>query len=125
MGGTAFQGRSCSAFAAGVMVVGLKLAKIENSLPRVLRMLATMIAGGDALADDLNEFNRIVNVGGRMAEWFRGEFGSLACRDLTHCDFATASGVQRYVDSGAVARCRTIAQRVAEQVEATLERETA
>lgn len=123
MGGTAFQGRTCSAFVAGVMAVGLKLGEIENSLPRVVRMLTTMIAGGDALADDVNRFNRIVNIGNRMAERFRREFGSTSCRDVTQCDFATAGGVRRFVESGSVARCRTIARRVAEQVEAVLSQE--
>ena len=120
MGGTAFQGRTCSAFVAGVMAVGLKLGEIENSLPRVVRMLATMIAGGNALADDLNKFNRIVNIGNRMAERFGRELGSTSCRDITQCDFATAGGVQRFIESGSTARCRTIAQRVAAQVEEIL-----
>jgi hypothetical protein len=88
-------------------------------------MLATMIAGGNALADDLNKFNRIVNIGNRMAEWFAREFGSTSCHDVTQCDFSTASGVHRFIESASVARCRIIAQRVAEQVEATLRQETA
>ena len=123
VGGTAFQGRTCSALVAGVMAVGLRLGEIEDSLPRVVRMLATMIAGGNALADDLNQFNRIVNIGSRMAEWFTREFGSTSCHDVTQCDFSTASGVQRFIENGSVAKCRTIAQRVAAQVEATLKQE--
>lgn len=125
MGGTAFRGRTCSALAAGVMAVGLQLGEIERSLPRVARMLATMVAGGDALADDLNKFNRIVKIGNRLAEWFTREYGSTLCGEVTKCDFSTCAGVQRFIDDGSVASCRTIAQRVAEQVAATLATEAA
>jgi hypothetical protein len=55
-----------------------------------------------------------------MAEWFSREFGSTSCRDVTQCDFTTAGGVHRFIESGSVAKCRTIARRVAEQVEEIL-----
>ncbi len=46
MGGTLFMGKTCSAFTAGVMAIGLKAGEIENSYLRVIWLLAIMTAGG-------------------------------------------------------------------------------
>ncbi|HEY6060194.1 MAG TPA: C-GCAxxG-C-C family protein [Gemmatimonadales bacterium] len=116
MGGTLFQGMTCSALTAGIMALGLKLGRIEHSRLRVIRMIATMAAGGDAFADDMNEFNRIMNAGKRIAKWFTGEFGSAQCRSITSSDFSSAAGVQRYIDTNCMARCRHMVQAVAGQV---------
>ena len=117
IGGTAFNGLTCSAFSAGLMAVGLKLGEIEGSYLRVMRMLAIMIAGGNALADHLNKFNRLVNIGHGMAKWFKGEFGSTLCREVTQCDFSSIGDVQRYIEKGSVATCKIIAEKVARQAE--------
>ena len=61
MGGTVFTGRTCSAFAAGVMALGLARGEIENSRLRVLRMIGMMSMGGDAFADKFNAFNKSMN----------------------------------------------------------------
>jgi C_GCAxxG_C_C family probable redox protein len=116
LGGTLFQGRTCSAFTAGVMAVGLKLGEIENSFPRVARMLAIMAKGGNAFGDDLNKFHMMMNTGYRMSKWFRKEFGSIQCCEITHCDFSTAEGVQNYIDSDCITKCQVITQKVAEKV---------
>jgi hypothetical protein len=39
-------------------------------------MIGTMAAGGDAFANDLNKFNRVMNLGHELARWFRGAVGS-------------------------------------------------
>lgn len=44
----------------------------------MLRMIGTMAAGGDAFTDDLNKFNRTMNLGHQLATWFTGAFGSNA-----------------------------------------------
>lgn len=118
IGGTVFRGVTCSALTAGVMALGLREGAIEDSPLRVLKMAAIMLAGGNALADDLNEFNRLTNLGHELAEWFAQEFGSTLCRDITHCDFATSADVDRYIDSGRINRCRAITEQVAQKVEA-------
>lgn len=123
IGGTVFKGLTCSAFTAGLMAVGLKLGEIEDSHLRVFRMLATMIAGGDALADHMNKFNRVMNIGNRMSEWFTKEFGSTLCREVTRCDFSSSGGVQRYIEQGSVTTCRTIAEKVAGKVEEIIKQE--
>jgi hypothetical protein len=117
IGGTAFNGLTCSAFSAGLMAVGLKLGEIEGSYLRVMRMLAIMIAGGNALADHLNKFNRLVNIGYGMSKWFREEFGSTQCREVVRCDFSSTADVQRYIERGSLTSCQIIAEKVARQAE--------
>ena len=41
VGGTVFAGVTCSALTAGVMLIGFELGEIEDSLPRVLRLIGT------------------------------------------------------------------------------------
>ena len=42
-------------------------------------MIGMMAAGGDAFADDLNRFNRAMNLGHELAKWFTGGFCSTQC----------------------------------------------
>jgi hypothetical protein len=70
-------------------------------------------------------FNRVVNLGHRLSEWFTAQFGSTECRAITRCDLATMSGVQRYIDEGGVKRCRAIAERVALKVQDMIGRSSA
>ena len=117
IGGTVFKGLTCSAFTAGLMAVGLKLGEIEDSYPRVTRMLATMIVGGNALADHMNKFNRLLNIGHRMSKWFTKEFGSTLCKEITQCDFSSMGDVHRYIDNDSVTTCRNLAEKVANQAQ--------
>ena len=116
MGGTLFEGMTCSALTAGVMALGLVFGEIEDSRPRVARMLATMALRRDALADDINAFNRAMNLGHDLAAWFETQFGSTQCRALTGCDFATADGVHAYIEHDGTTACARIARLVAERV---------
>jgi C_GCAxxG_C_C family probable redox protein len=125
MAGTAFAGMTCSALTAGVLALGLARGEIEDSRRRVLRMIGTMAVGGNAFADSLNAFNRSMNRGHRLARWFAAQHGSTQCRAITRCDFATAEGVQRYIDGGGTARCRALAESVAERVRGMIRPERA
>jgi C_GCAxxG_C_C family probable redox protein len=116
LGGTIFTGRTCSALTAGVMALGLALGEIENSRLRVLRMIATMAVGGNAFEDKLNAFNKTMNLGHALSQWFAAEFESTQCRAITQCDFATTDGVQRYIDGARCAACKDIACGVAKRV---------
>jgi hypothetical protein len=120
MGGTLFMGMTCSAFAAGVMAVGLQIGEIENSPARVIRMLYRMTFGGDAFDEKINKFNRPMNTGYRMSKWFKQEFGSTQCQAITGCDFSTQAGVSKYIKDNCMTRCREIAARVAEKVQETI-----
>jgi hypothetical protein len=120
MGGTLFMGRTCSAFAAGVMAIGLRDGEIENSRLRVIRLLAIMTAGGDASDESINKFNRSMNRGYRLSKWFRGEFGSTQCQAVTGCDFSDSKGVSSYVEADQITTCRAIGCQVAEKVQELL-----
>jgi hypothetical protein len=120
MGGTLFMGLTCSALTAGVMAIGFRSGEIENSPLRVARMLMRMTFGGNAFDEGINKFNRTMNAGYRMSKWFSQEFGSTQCRAITQCDFATSTGVDRYIESDCINRCRKTAEMVAEKVQATL-----
>ena len=113
LGGTACLGLTCSALTAGIMLTSRRLAVIENSYLRVFRMIALMLAKRDAFADHINTFNVTMNIGNRMARWFAAEFGSTQCRDITGSDFSSAADVRRFLSGGGVAKCRTIAKKVA------------
>jgi hypothetical protein len=123
VGGTVLKGMTCSAFTAGVMAVGLRIGEIENSHLRVMRMIATMVMGGNAFHNDLNKFNRSMNIGYRISRWFFHEFGSTQCHAITQCDFSSTAGVRQYIESDCVARCRTIAEKVAEKARTIIEKE--
>lgn len=121
VGGTALQGMTCSALAAGVMAISLRTGAIEGSRPKVARMLLTMVTGGDALADGRNAFNASMRRGNALARAFVAEFGNTQCRALTDCAFSSEADVERYVTGRKVERCAAMAQRVAELVEAAIE----
>jgi len=79
--------------------------------------IATMIAGGNALADHMNKFNRVMNIGSRMSGWFTKEFGNTLCHEVTQCDFSSLGDVHRYIEKGSVNTCKMMAERVAKQAE--------
>jgi hypothetical protein len=116
VGGTACCGMTCSALAAGVMLLGLAFGELEDSRRRVLKMIGTMAVRGDAFADDLNGFNRAMNRGHELATWFAAEHGSTRCSTLTGCDLSTLAGVRRFVEADGVDRCQDVARSVAARV---------
>jgi hypothetical protein len=120
-GGTAYAGLTCSALTAGIMFLGLSLGEIEDSPRRVLRMIGIMAVGGDAFVDDLNAFNRVMNLGHELARWFKEQYGSTQCRDITGCDCSTLAGARTYAESGCVERCGGIAREVALRVRGTVQ----
>lgn len=116
MGGTLFTGMTCSALTAGVMALGLASGQVENSRPRVLRMIGIMAVGGNAFTDELNAFNRVMNLGHELARWFEAEFTSTQCRALTRSDFTSAADVREYIERDGASGCGRIADRVATRV---------
>ena len=117
IGGTLFIGKTCSAFTAGVMAIGLRAGEIENSIPRVIRLLAIMTIGGNTFDEKINKFNRSMNRGYKLSRWFTKEFGSTQCQAITHCDFSDLTGVNNYIEGDCIPRCRQIAEKVAIKVQ--------
>jgi hypothetical protein len=120
MGGTLFMGKTCSAFTAGVMAIGLRVGEIENSYLRVIWLFAIMTAGGYAFEEGINKFNRSVSRGVRLSKWFVNEFGSTQCQAITQCDFSNPEGVKKYMEDDRLTRCKEIAEKVAEKVQQIL-----
>lgn len=120
MGGTLFMGRTCSAFTAGVMAIGLRTGEIEDSPLRVIRLLAIMTVGGNAFDEKINKFNRSMNRGYKLSRWFTKEFGSTQCQAITHCDFSDLMGVNNYIDGDFITGCKQIAEKVAVKVQAMI-----
>jgi hypothetical protein len=83
-------------------------------------MLTIMIVGGNAFADHLNKFNRLMNIGHKMSKWFRIEFGSTLCSEVTQCDFSSLEDVHRYIENGSLTTCKIIAEKVATQAESII-----
>jgi hypothetical protein len=117
MGGTLFMGKTCSAFTAGVMTIGLKTGEIEDSPLRVIRLLAIMTVGGNAFDEKINKFNRSMNRGYKLSRWFTKEFGSTQCQAITNCDFSDITGVNNYIEGDCITRCKQIAEKVAVKVQ--------
>jgi Putative redox-active protein (C_GCAxxG_C_C) len=120
MGGTLFMGRTCSAFTAGVMAIGLRTGEIEDSPLRVIRLLAIMTVGGYAFDEKLNKFNRSMNRGYKLSKWFTEEFGSTQCQAITRCDFSDPKEVNRYIEGDCITRCKQIAEKVAVKIQIML-----
>ena len=116
IGGMALSGLTCGAFVAGVVAIGSAIGEIEDSVPRVLRMMWMMKNGENALADDVNKFNRPMNIGTKLGEWFSEQFGSTQCRDIIDADLSMPVGVQKYIREDGVPRCRKIAEKTAGKV---------
>jgi hypothetical protein len=119
-GGTLFMGRTCSAFTAGVMAIGLRIGEIEDSPLRVIRLLAIMTVDGNAFDDKLNKFNHSMNLGYKLSKWFSKEYGSTQCQSITQYDFSTPSGVNNYIEGGCITRCKQIAESVAVKVQSMI-----
>jgi protein-S-isoprenylcysteine O-methyltransferase Ste14 len=122
LGGTVFAGMTCSALTAGAMALGLGIGEIESSRWRVLQMVFLLRTGGPAFADSVNKFNKSMNRGGDLAGWFTSQFGSTQCRALTGADFSSTAEVEAYIQRGGIAKCRLIAQKVADRVQLMLKK---
>ena len=75
-----------------------------------------MAVGREAFADEMNAFNRVMNLGHDLAVWFEDRFGSTQCRALTGCDFAVPGDVEAYITSDGTRACRATSHAVAEHV---------
>ncbi|MBN1574811.1 MAG: C_GCAxxG_C_C family protein [Deltaproteobacteria bacterium] len=117
VGGTVLRGDTCSALTAGVLALGSKIGEIEDSYIRVMSMMFKMMTGGDAMGDDVNKFNKAINVGNKLALWFKDRYGSTRCGDIVKTDFSNIDSVNKYLSSNRIESCREITLAVAERVQ--------
>ena len=120
LGGTLLSGMTCSALTAGIMAIGLKKGRIENSYVRVFRMIRMMGPDDKWLGDEINNFNRSMNLGNRLHAWFKNTYGTCKCRKICGCSFDDEAEARRYVEKGGVRQCRSIAASVAHKVRESL-----
>ena len=116
LGGTLLQGMTCGALTGGVLAIGLKFGDIEDSYRRVIRWTLQALIDGDIKREDLNKFNRAINISWSLTRWFEWEFGSTRCRDLTRTDFNAPEGVDTYISQNKLEHCRDIADKTAKKV---------
>ncbi|MBN2040352.1 MAG: C_GCAxxG_C_C family protein [Spirochaetes bacterium] len=116
IGGTCFAGKTCSALAAGVMVVGLRKGEIENSYLRVIHMINMMDKGNEWLGNEVNSFHRSINLGNMLVDWFGKTFNTHMCGELTGMPFSSKTEVQIFFRKGGIRKCRNICDRVALKV---------
>ncbi|HEU0201506.1 MAG TPA: hypothetical protein VFR86_13865 [Burkholderiaceae bacterium] len=79
-----------------------------------------MAVNGDAFADELNAFNRVMNRGHRLGHWLTGEYGSSAARSPAAISRQRPAWAD-YIASERVKTCTAIAQDVAQEVISMIE----
>ena len=122
IGGIALLNRTCGALAAGVMALSSVTSEIENSYSRVAKM-NRMLKKNDqhALDEEINEFNRAINLSEELGSWFRNEFGSFTCRDIWGYDFTRYEDAVNFINGHCMEICsKNIAAMVARQVSSML-----
>ncbi len=116
-GGIAMLNRTCGALAAGVMALSAETAEIENSYSRVAKMNRLLKNGdNEALDDDINNFNRAINLSDQLGIWFRKEFGSTTCFDICGLNFSRIKDAEKFISGGSMDRCNKIAEKVANKI---------
>ena len=117
MGGIALLNRTCDALTAGVLALSSATARIENSYSRVARMNRLLRQKNpEAMDEEINNFNRSINLSEELGVWFRNEFGSTNCFDIWRLDFSKIKNTESYLADNCMLQCRYIADKVAEKV---------
>jgi hypothetical protein len=117
VGGLAMLNRTCGALAAGVVALGALTAKTEYSYIRVVRMNRLLMQeDARAMNEDINNFNRCINLSEELGTWFRSEFGFVSCRDIWGYDFSKLNDTEKYLAGYCMNHCAHIAQKVAQRV---------
>lgn len=120
IGGTLLQGLTCGALTAGVLTIGSAFGEIEDSYIRALKLIRQAFVDGDIMRDDLNKYNRAINMSHDLTLWFEEEFGSTRCSDILETDFSTIENVDRYLSEDGINRCREIVRSVGRRTRSIL-----
>ena len=117
IGGIALLNRTCGALAAGAMALSSVTAEIENSYSRVTRMNRLLRQNDiEAMDEEMNNFNRSINLCDELGSWFRNKFGSTTCHDLCGLNFSDINDVKSYISGPCMDHCAHIAEEVAQKV---------
>ncbi len=117
IGGIALLNRTCGALAAGAMALSSVTARIEYSYARVARMNRLLRQkDNEAMDEEINNFNRSINISDELGSWFRNKFGSTSCHELCGLNFSYTNDVKSYISGPCIDHCANIAEEVAEKV---------
>ena len=117
IGGIALLNRTCGALAAGAIALSSATAGIENSYSRVAR-LHRLLKNNDntAMDEEMNNFNRSINLCDELGSWFRNTYGSTTCHQLCRLNFANINDVKSFISGSCMGYCRNLASAVAKKV---------
>jgi len=117
IGGIALLNRTCGALAAGAMALSSATAEIENSYSRVAR-LHRLLKNNDntAMDEEMNNFNRSINLCDELGSWFRNTYGSTTCHQLCGLNFSDINDVKSFISGPCMGYCRNVASEVARKV---------
>jgi len=117
IGGMAMLNRTCGALTAGVMALSSVTAKIENSFSGVAKM-NKLFKNEDnrAMDNEMNNFNRSINLSDELGLWFRNEFGFTSCHDIWRYDFSRMGDADSYLAGQCMKQCTGIGEKVARKV---------
>ncbi len=116
-GGLAMLNRTCGALAAGVIALSSVTARREDSYKRVETMNRLLKEGNNrAMDEEINNFNRSINLSDELGAWFRNEFGTTSCYDIWKYNFEKFNDAENYISGQCMKQCRYISQKVADQV---------
>jgi hypothetical protein len=121
VGGSAFQQLTCGALTAGAMALSAQNTDIEDSYPRVARMIWLMMNNDETAArKDINNFNNSIRLSEALGTWFRTEFGTTSCYQICGLDFSKEGAAERYLSNGCMQQCEMITEQVAQKVRAMI-----
>ena len=109
--------RTCGALTAGVIALSSVTAKTENSFSRVAKMNKLLRDEDNrAMDEEMNNFNRSINLSDELGLWFRNEFGFTSCYDIWRYDFSRMMDVESFIAGQCMKQCSGIGEKVARKV---------
>jgi len=116
-GGIAGSGTECGALTAGVIALSSMTAKTENSFSRVIKMNKLLRDEDNrAMDEEMNNFNRSINLSDELGLWFRNEFGFTFCYDIWRCDFSRTRDAESFIAGQCMKQCSGIGEKVTRKV---------
>jgi hypothetical protein len=117
IGGIAMLNLTCGALTAGVMALSSVTSKMEKSYSRVAKMNRMLRNGSnEAMNEEINNFNRSINLGEELGRWFRSEFGHTSCYDIWGYDFSKIKDAESYISGQCMKQCDYITKKLAQKV---------
>jgi len=122
LGGIAMLNRTCGALTGGVLALSAATARMEDRYGKVAKMNRLLVHGrtNEAMAEEINNFNRSILLSDELGSWFRKEFGSTNCFGIWGYNFSKVKDAENYISGRCIKQCKLIAEKVAGQVRTML-----